>query len=127
MPGLFVETIVLFPLAATYWTWLAMSGGAAFSPAQPGLAGLLMLAGPLTVLPLLFFALAARRLPLSLIGFLQFIAPTLQFVMGLLYGEVLTTAHVICFGLIWTAVAFFVTDAWRQSINSAHRDLPNLG
>jgi chloramphenicol-sensitive protein RarD len=127
MPGLFVETIVLFPLAATYWTWLAMSGGAAFSPAQPGLAGLLMLAGPLTVLPLLFFALAARRLPLSLIGFLQFIAPTLQFVMGLLYGEVLTTAHVICFGLIWTAVAFFVTDAWRQSINSAHRDLPDLG
>jgi chloramphenicol-sensitive protein RarD len=126
MPGLFVETIVLFPLAAIYWTWLAMSGAAAFSPAQPGLAGLLMLAGPLTVLPLLFFALAARRLPLSLIGFLQFIAPTLQFVMGLIYGEVLTTAHVVCFGLIWTAVAFFVTDAWRQSINSAHPDLPDL-
>ena len=126
MPGLFVETIVLFPLAAIYWIWLAKSGEAAFTPSEPGLAGLLMLAGPLTVLPLLFFALAARRLPLSLIGFLQFIAPTLQFVMGLLYGEVLTTAHVICFGLIWTAVAFFISDAWRQSMNSAHPELPDL-
>lgn len=117
MPGLFVETIVLFPLAAGYWIWLDSSGGAAFSLSQPGLAGLLMLAGPLTVLPLLFFALAARRLPLSLIGFLQFIAPTLQFLAGLYYGEVLTTAHLLCFGLIWIAVVFFISDAWRQSAN----------
>lgn len=119
MPGLFVETIVLFPLAAGYWGWLEMSGGAAFSLSQPGFAALLMLAGPLTVLPLLFFALAARRLPLSLIGFLQFIAPTLQFLMGLYYGETLTLAHLLCFGLIWTAVLFFIADAWRQSVNLA--------
>jgi chloramphenicol-sensitive protein RarD len=117
MAGLFVETIVLFPVAFAYWVWLVGSDGSDFRLDQPAIAGLLILAGPLTVLPLLFFALAARRLPLSLIGFLQFIAPTMQFVVGLLYGETLTTAHVLCFGLIWTAVAFFVADAWRQSAN----------
>jgi chloramphenicol-sensitive protein RarD len=126
MPGLFVETIVLFPLAAGYWIWLEKGGAAAFSLSQPGLAGLLMLAGPLTVLPLLFFALAARRLPLSLIGFLQFIAPTLQFLMGLYYGEILTIAHILCFGLIWIAVLFFITDAWRQSLNLPSQSLPDL-
>ncbi len=113
MSGLFVETLVLFPLAMVYWVWLMNSGMSEFFAGDRSLTVLLVLAGPITVLPLLLFVLAARRLPLSLIGFLQFIAPTLQFLMGLLYGEVLTTAHVLCFGLIWIAVAFFVFDAWR--------------
>jgi chloramphenicol-sensitive protein RarD len=113
MAGLFVETLVLFPLAIVYWFWIEGSGKSAFVVSDPGMSGLLLLAGPLTVLPLLFFALAARRLPLSMIGFLQFVAPTLQFLMGILYGEVLTKARLLCFGLIWIAVAFFVLDAWR--------------
>jgi chloramphenicol-sensitive protein RarD len=113
MPGLFVETLVLLPLAMGYWLWLMNTGMSDFSSSDPFLSFLLVLAGPITILPLLLFVLAARRLPLSLIGFLQFIAPTLQFVMGLLYGEVLTMAHMLCFGLIWIAVAFFVLDAWR--------------
>jgi chloramphenicol-sensitive protein RarD len=114
MSGLFVETLVLFPLAFGYWLWLLHAGTSDFSPDRPAIALLLVLAGPLTVLPLLFFALAARRLPLSMIGFLQFIAPTLQFLMGLFYGEVMTPAHVVCFSLIWLAVAFFIYDAWRR-------------
>jgi chloramphenicol-sensitive protein RarD len=114
MSGLFVETLVLFPLAMVYWLWMMNTGMSDFSPDQPFLSILLVLAGPITVLPLLLFVLAARRLPFSLIGFLQFIAPTLQFLMGLLYGEVLTMAHMLCFGLIWIAVAFFVLDAWRS-------------
>lgn len=119
MSGLFVETLVLFPLALGYWLLLMSAGTAAFSADDPWLAILLVMAGPITVLPLLFFVLAARRLPLSLIGFLQFIAPTLQFAMGLVYGEVLTVAHALCFGLIWIAVAFFVVDAWRAGTRPA--------
>ena len=115
MPGLFVETLVLFPAAVAWWAWLAAHGSADFSIADPGGAGLLILAGPVTVVPLLFFALAARRLPLSMIGFLQFIAPTLQFAMGVLYGERLTTPHIICFVLIWLAVALFIIDVWHRS------------
>jgi chloramphenicol-sensitive protein RarD len=119
MPGLFVETLVLFPLAMVYWGWLMNTGTSDFSSDDPVLSVLLVLAGPITVLPLLFFVLAARRLPFSLIGFLQFIAPTLQFLMGLLYGEVLTVAHMLCFGLIWIAVGFFVFDAWRAGARTA--------
>ena len=119
MPGLFVETVILLPLAAGWLAWLVASGHAVFSPARPGLSGLLILAGPLTALPLLFFALAARRLPLSTIGIMQFIAPTLQFLMGLAYGEVLTPAHALCFALIWVAVFLFSTDAWRSSRRGA--------
>jgi chloramphenicol-sensitive protein RarD len=90
-------------------------GSAAFRSEDPVLAAKLLLAGPLTVVPLLFFALAARRLRLSTIGIMQFIAPTLQFLVGLLYGERLTTAHAICFTLIWIAVVLFSFDAWRAS------------
>jgi chloramphenicol-sensitive protein RarD len=66
-----------------------------------------------TVLPLLFFAIAAKRVTLTTIGFMQFLAPTLQFFTGLYYGEQLTTAHVVCFGSIWAAVAFFSFDALK--------------
>ena len=79
------------------------------------MTGTLILAGPITVIPLLCFALAARRLRLSTIGVMQFIAPSLQFVVGLAYGEVLTGPHVVCFLLIWTAVTLFSWNAWRES------------
>jgi chloramphenicol-sensitive protein RarD len=115
MPGLFIETLVLFPLAAAYMLWLASRGAAAFGPQDPGLAATLLLAGPFTVMPLLAFALAARRLQLSTIGIMQFISPTLQFAVGLAYGEPLTAAHRVCFALIWVAVTVFSVDAWRVS------------
>ena len=119
MPGLFIETLVLFPLSMAYLIWIMMSGAAAFEVGNPSMIGLLILAGPVTVLPLLCFALATRRLNLSTVGFMQFIAPSLQFVIGLLYGEQLTSAHVICFGLIWLAVGLFSWDAWRSSRRKA--------
>lgn len=115
MPGLFIETLVLLPAAAAYLLWLTSRGDAVFISGDLRLAGTLMLAGPITVIPLLCFALAARRLRLSTIGVMQFIAPTLQFVVGLAYGEVLTRPHIVCFTLIWTAVTLFSFDAWRQS------------
>jgi chloramphenicol-sensitive protein RarD len=115
MPGLFVETIVLLPLAFGYVAWITAAGAAVFGPGDVVMSGLLVLAGPLTAVPLLFFALAARRLRLSTIGIMQFIAPSLQFLMGLLFGERLTVPHAICFVLIWVAVLVFSADAWRAS------------
>ena len=115
MPGLFVETVVLAPAAAVWLLVLLMTGGAFISDAGAGMTGLLLLAGPLTVIPLLFFALAARRLSLTAIGFMQFIAPTLQFLTGIYYGEELTLPRIVCFGCIWAAVAVFSLDALRNS------------
>jgi len=114
MPGLFIETLLLLPVAAVYLFWLVSSGGAVFAAGDGAMSGMLMLAGPFTVIPLLCFALAARRLTFSTIGVMQFIAPTLQFLVGLAYGEVLTGPHIVCFALIWTAVTLFSWDAWRQ-------------
>lgn len=111
MPGLFIETSLLFPIAALWMTWLIATQQASFASGDPGLTALLVLGGPVTVLPLLFFAIAAKRVTLTTIGFMQFLAPTLQFFTGLYYGEQLTTAHVVCFGSIWAAVAFFSFDA----------------
>ena len=115
MPGLFIETLVLLPLALGYLVWIMLAGEAAFSFGNPSLSGILLLAGPLTVIPLLFFALAARRLKLTTVGMLQFIAPTLHFIIAIIYGEELTTAHIICFSLIWIAVVLFSVDAWRTN------------
>ena len=115
MPGLFIETLLLLPIALGYLLWLMQTGEAAFTLDQPGLAGILLLAGPITVVPLLFFALAARRLNLSTVGMMQFIAPTLQFVIAVYYGEELTSAHIVCFSLIWVAVLLFSFDAWRAN------------
>jgi chloramphenicol-sensitive protein RarD len=115
MPGLFVETVILLPAALAYLAWLAAHNAAVFTAGDITTSSMLILAGPLTVLPLLLFALAARRLRLSTIGVMQFIAPTLQFLVGLAYGEMLTLPHIVCFALIWVAVLLFSGDAWRQS------------
>lgn len=115
MPGLFIETLFLAPVGLLYLLWLVQSGGAAFLASSSALDGLLLLAGPFTVVPLLMFALAARRLHLSTIGMMQFMAPSLQFLIGVLYGEELTTAHLVCFTCIWIAITLFLGDAWRRS------------
>jgi chloramphenicol-sensitive protein RarD len=112
MPGLFIETLLLSPFALAYLLWadpskLVFGEGAAVT-------GLLMAAGPVTVFPLLCFAIAARRLTLSTLGFMQFIGPTLQFFVGFLDGEDFSRPHQICFAFIWTAAAVFAVDAVRQ-------------
>ena len=111
MPGLFVETTMLFPFALTWLLFLVSGHQASFTAGDTGLSMLLMLGGPITVMPLLLFAISAKRLSLTTIGFMQFLAPTLQFFTGLYYGEELTPAHIVCFGFIWAAVACFSYDA----------------
>ena len=115
MPGLFVETVLLSPFAVGLLWVFAVGNGLAFGAGDTRLSLLLALGGPITVMPLLLFAIAARRLPLTTIGFMQFLAPTLQFCTGLYYGEVLTTAHIVCFSFIWVAAVIFSYDALRAS------------
>ncbi len=115
MPGLFIETLVLLPAAAIYLVYLLLQGQAVFATEGLGRSMILVLAGPITVVPLLFFALAARRLRLATVGMMQFIAPTIQFLIGVIYGEQLTTAHLLCFGCIWAAVLLFSWNAWRSN------------
>jgi len=115
MPGLFIETSLLAPIALVYLVWLISTGASVFMEQSSGKDALLILAGPVTVVPLVLFALAARRLRLSTLGFLQYIGPTLQFMLGIYYGEVFTLYHAICFGLIWTALAIFSIDAIRSN------------
>ena len=114
IPGLLIETLILLPPAVIYLLVLAKEGTAVFGAGDGALTFLLVMAGPLTVLPLLCFAFAARKLQLATMGILQFITPTLQFGCALYFGETLTTAHAICFACIWTAVVLFSWDAMRQ-------------
>lgn len=124
MPGLFIETLLLFPFAFVWLSWLVAHEQASLTAGDGGLTFLLVLAGPVTVIPLLLFALAAKRLTLTSIGFMQFLAPTLQFITGLYYGEQLTTAHLVCFGCIWIAVAFFSYDALNAGKKKPRQDVP---
>ena len=107
LTGLAVETVILWPLAVGY---LVLIGAGHAWAASDGENALLLLAGIATTTRLLVFPAAARRLPYSTLGMLQFLAPTLQFLIAvLLYGEAFTLSHAIAFGAIWTALAFYVT------------------
>lgn len=112
IPGLVIETAVLFIPAAAFLIWLSSLGTLSFG-SSPGITGLLLLAGPVTVLPLWAFAIAARKLKLSTLGMLQYIGPTGQFICALYYGESFTTAHAWCFGLIWIGIIIYSFDAYR--------------
>ena len=91
------------------------SGTAGFAAYGAPVAILVAFGGAITAIPLLLFTGAARRLPYSTLGFLQYIAPTLQFLIGVAYGEPLTPAHLACFGAIWTALALVAVDGWRTA------------
>lgn len=108
--GLLVECVYLAVPALAYVAWLGAGGHGVFGKAVAPTV-LLVLCGPATVVPLVLFAFAARRLPLTLVGFLQFIAPTLQFLCGLYEGETLSPAAALSFVFIWAGVAVFAADA----------------
>ena len=107
LAGLTVETMILFPLALGWLVVTHRPGTPAIAPTLH-LGLLLALSGVLTTVPLLLFASAARRLPYSTLGMLQFIAPTLQLLVAVfLYGEPFTRAHAIAFAAIWSALALY--------------------
>jgi len=115
MPGLFIETLMLFVPALILFVVLNHQEQLVWNTQGWETNALLIFAGPLTVLPLLAFAFAARRIRLSTLGILQYVGPTIQFACGLYFGETFTTAHAWCFGFIWLGVALFAFDAWRKS------------
>lgn len=115
MEGLAIETLIMLPFALAWVAWLQASGSAGFNAFGPSVAFLVAFGGAVTAVPLLLFTGAARRLPYSTLGFLQYIAPTLQFLIGVFFGEPLTGAHLVCFGAIWTALALVAFDGWRSA------------
>jgi chloramphenicol-sensitive protein RarD len=121
MPGLFVEVVVLLPVAIGILYWIHTTQGLKIGNVDTQTDILLILAGPLTVLPLLAFAFAARRIKLSTLGILQYIGPTLQFACGVYFGEPFTVAHALCFGFIWLGVGVFCWDAYRKRLAAIPR------
>jgi chloramphenicol-sensitive protein RarD len=119
LEGLSIETVLLVPFALGYLLWLERSAALSFGHSGLTVDLMLALGGAVTAIPLLMFTAAARRLPYSTLGFLQFIAPSLQFLLAVLaFGEPLTAAHMLCFGAIWAALVLFTFDGWRQSARS---------
>lgn len=105
--GLTIETAVLLPVAVVWLAWGLAAGAPSFG-SNGTETGLLLLAGIVSTIRLLLFTAAALLLPYSTLGMLQFIAPTLQFLLAVwLYGEPFGTAHAIAFGAIWTALALY--------------------
>ena len=110
--GLAVETGVLLPVAAVY---VLVIGGGTFATEGAGHAALLALSGVVTAIPLLLFGAAASRIPLSTLGVLQYLAPTMQFLLGItLFDESLPAVKLLGFVLVWCAVALFTVDLLRH-------------
>ena len=115
--GLTIESLILAPLALGWLLWGDAHGAPGLGDWGMVTGLLLAVGGALTAIPLLLFNGAAKRLPLSTLGFLQYIAPSLQFALAVaVFGEPLTGAHVVCFALIWTALLLFTADGWRRAM-----------
>jgi len=112
--GLFFECAYLSLPGLAYVLWLQSTGAGHFLGGW-NVALLLLAAGPATVAPLALFAWSARRLSLTALGFLQFVAPTLQFFVGLALGEAFTPMRALSFAFIWAGVAVFAWGAWQAS------------
>ena len=112
--GLFFECAYLALPGLLYVLHLQSTGAGHFGSGA-GVSLLLALAGPATVVPLALFAWSARRLPLSAVGFLQFIAPTIQFLLGVALGESFTPLRALSFLFIWLGVAAFAYGAWKRT------------
>jgi chloramphenicol-sensitive protein RarD len=111
VPGLAIETTLLAPLALGAVFWYSQAGTGGFGD-DLTTSGLLILAGVITAVPLLMFATAARRMSYASLGFVQYIAPSIAFLLGVYaYGEPLSTTKLACFVLIWTSIAIFCADA----------------
>lgn len=124
LEGLAFETMILFPLALGYVVWLTMQGANVFltTPSTTTRA-LLVAAGPITAIPLLMFAAGARRIPMAVLGMLQYIGPTLQFLLGVwLFQEAFTADRLVGFALIWIALALYAAEGlWSARSAPASR------
>lgn len=115
LEGLALETLVLAPVAAVVLGWWAWQGQGALVQGTPATVGWLLLAGPMTAVPLLLFAAGARLIPMSTLGILQYISPSLQFALGVwLFQEPLQASRLAGFVLIWAALVVYSLEGWWQ-------------
>ncbi|RIX48615.1 EamA family transporter RarD [Paenibacillus nanensis] len=114
--GLFMETAVVTPLALLYWIYLGATHTATAWSLSAGSLLLLLLAGAATALPLLFFAKAAKQLPLSTLGFVQYIGPSITLLLSVLvFDEHISTVLLVSFSLIWAALVVFAMSSIRRA------------
>ncbi len=114
--GLTAETLILFPVAAGLLLWLSLHGGGALGHAAARTQAFVLSAGVVTAVPLLLFAYGAQRIRLTTLGLLQYIAPSVQFLIGLfVYHEAFDAARFQAFGLIWCGLIVYTADSfWAQ-------------
>ena len=111
LPGLTIESAILLPVAALIAGSYAIGEPGTVFGSDLWLSALIVFSGVVTAVPLLLFAIAARRMEYSTLGFIQYMAPTIVFLLGLfVFGEELKPVQLASFGLIWTAVAIFAGD-----------------
>lgn len=114
LEGLSLETMLLFPFALAYLGYLALHGQSVFFQTTSTTQVLLLAAGPITAIPLLMFAAAARRIPLATLGLMQYISPTIQLLIGVwLYHEQFSQARLFGFMGIWTGLLIYSIDSLR--------------
>ncbi len=128
LPGLATETVLLTPLSVAYLIGCQWTGTGALTTHGPAIAALLLASGLITAIPLFLFAYGARALPYSTVGVLQFIAPSLQLMCGvLLYHETFGASQAAGFGLIWIALLIYAADGFwraRAAARAAGRTAP---
>ena len=112
--GLFVECLMLAPIGIAYLFWLHGQGVPPLG-ATPWATALILATGPATVIPLALFAYAMRRLPLSMMGFLQFIMPTIAFIIAMSTGEALGPLSALSFVFIWAGVVVYCAGSVRAA------------
>lgn len=116
LPGLAIESLLLFAPALGWLLWASWQDSAVFGQGLWTQDAMLIVGGALTALPLIGFAYGARRIPYSLVGILQYIAPTIQLLCGvLILGEAFSGSQAIGFGCIWLALAVYAIDGWQRS------------
>ena len=116
LPGLLLEAVILLPIALVYWWLMAPTPSSDLMLNEWHTNLLLVSAGVVTTLPLLCFTGAAKRLQYTTLGFFQYIGPSLMFILAvMLYGEVFSNERMVTFACIWSALAIFSWDSYRQS------------
>ena len=116
MVGLLWETTLMFLPALAYLLWLSSQSGLQFLHDPPAISLLLVGSALVTVLPLIWFNMAAQKLPLSILGFFQYIGPSMSFLIAVfLYGEHFTPGHAVAFGCIWLALALVSIEPFRRA------------
>jgi chloramphenicol-sensitive protein RarD len=111
LSGLLMETVLLMPFALAYLFWLEGHGGTVTFSDNWSLKALLVISGPMTIVPLCLFAAGTKRIPLSTVGILQYLAPSLSFLLAIfVFGEAFDLVQLVSFGCIWLSLAIFTVE-----------------